>query len=629
MSDPRKLAVAWFALALSALGASALLAIALVAARTPFLGLGGGVFRTALVLHVSLGVVVWFLAAAAGAWTLVRDKADAAGWGLLVLAAACLFALVASPLLSVAPPVLANYLPVLDSPIFLTGLVGILIATAGTGLLSLTGGWRHPADVCRLAIRWAVFAAVAAAAVFAIDHARSADIQRILPVTLDDRLWGTGHLLQFVHNLLLIGAWVFLGRRPLAAVPALAQLAPWAIAATALAPGLGPVISLACDVGSVEHRQHYTDLMRWATWPVPLLVGAGLLAGVWRLRRQGESALAPGEGALLASMALYAVGCLVGATIHGNATTAVPAHYHGTVGAVTLAYLAIAARESGRFGLRLSGAWLPRLPQVYGLGIAVLVAGLAWSGALGIPRKAPHAELLQSDPAYLLAMGLAGVGGFIALGAVLAFVGGMAASALGRLPAGSVGRTRTDVRYRALALTCLAVLIGGLVVDWLPGAAAIAPVKAEGHVAEKRKAEIEERFAQGVVMLHTRQYEHALAAFHRVIELAPQMPEAYVNTGFALLGLGRHAAARDFFDEATTLRRDQVNGYYGLALALEGLDDTFGAMQAMETYLHRAPPNDPYRRKAEAAVWEWRAKLDQLAKTTETAASKGSKPPQG
>jgi hypothetical protein len=73
-ASARRLAHAWFALALFALGASALLAIVLVAARTPFLGLGGGFFRTALVLHVNLGVIVWFLAAAAGVWTLLRGR---------------------------------------------------------------------------------------------------------------------------------------------------------------------------------------------------------------------------------------------------------------------------------------------------------------------------------------------------------------------------------------------------------------------------------------------------------------------------------------------------------------------------------------------------------------------------
>ena len=49
-------------------------------------------------------------------------------------------------------------------------------------------------------------------------------------------------------------------------------------------------------------------------------------------------------------------------------------------------------------------------------------------------------------------------------------------------------------------------------------------------------------------MLHAKQYEHALHAFHRVLELDPAMPEAHVNAGFALLGMNsrpRRAALRE------------------------------------------------------------------------------------
>ena len=103
----RHLAKAWFALALFALGASAVLAIVLVAARTPFLGLGGAFFRTALVLHVNLGVIVWFLAAAAGVWTLLRGQADVVGWGILTLASLSVAALLVAPM--IGQPRLANW----------------------------------------------------------------------------------------------------------------------------------------------------------------------------------------------------------------------------------------------------------------------------------------------------------------------------------------------------------------------------------------------------------------------------------------------------------------------------------------------------------------------------------------
>ena len=68
-------------------------------------------------------------------------------------------------------------------------------------------------------------------------------------------------------------------------------------------------------------------------------------------------------------------------------------------------------------------------------------------------------------------------------------------------------------------------------------------------------------------------------------------------------------AARSFFDTASSLRPAQANAYYGLAVASEGLGDLAQARTAMKAYLHVADGNDPYRRKAESAIWEWEAAL--------------------
>ncbi|MGD2083754.1 MAG: tetratricopeptide repeat protein, partial [Chromatiales bacterium] len=120
-----------------------------------------------------------------------------------------------------------------------------------------------------------------------------------------------------------------------------------------------------------------------------------------------------------------------------------------------------------------------------------------------------------------------------------------------------------------------------------------------------REARVALHFQQAVVMLHAKEYEHALTALHQVLELAPRMPEAHVNMGYALLGMGQPAAARDFFLTAVELRPTQANAYYGLAAALEGLDDRAGARGAMRTYLHLADPESPHMRKARSALWEW------------------------
>ena len=154
---------------------------------------------------------------------------------------------------------------------------------------------------------------------------------------------------------------------------------------------------------------------------------------------------------------------------------------------------------------------------------------------------------------------------------------------------------RKDFRAAALLATVAAIALVGTLILVLPGAG---PRTASNP-------EIGERFTQGVVMLHAKQYEHALTAFHRVLALDPAMPEAHVNAGFALLGMGEPAAARSFFEGAIALRKDQLNAYYGLAVASEQLGDLPAARGAMRTYAHLAPKDDPFRRKAEAALWEW------------------------
>lgn len=166
---------------------------------------------------------------------------------------------------------------------------------------------------------------------------------------------------------------------------------------------------------------------------------------------------------------------------------------------------------------------------------------------------------------------------------------------------------RIDRRPVAIVLTLALVVAGGWALRTWNREPVTPPLQ---HAEQQLKAEVDTRFQQGVVMLHAKQYEHAMTAFHRVLQLAPRMPEAHVNTGFALVGMKRHAEAEAFFRTAIDLRPEQTNAYYGLAMALEGKDDLPAAVAAMQAYMHLSKPDDRYRRKAEAAIWEWREALD-------------------
>jgi tetratricopeptide (TPR) repeat protein len=165
-------------------------------------------------------------------------------------------------------------------------------------------------------------------------------------------------------------------------------------------------------------------------------------------------------------------------------------------------------------------------------------------------------------------------------------------------------RARRDRRRAGLLLTLALVLGGGL---WLDQRDAQAPAPAPPPpAAAATPTELGQRFEQAVVMLHAHQYEHAAVALDRVLALAPRLPEAHVNMGYALLGLKRPDQARAAFERATQLRPEQANAYYGLALAWDAAGDRPMAVGAMRSYLHLARAERPeHLARARAALWEW------------------------
>ncbi|VAX15305.1 hypothetical protein MNBD_NITROSPINAE01-990 [hydrothermal vent metagenome] len=136
----------------------------------------------------------------------------------------------------------------------------------------------------------------------------------------------------------------------------------------------------------------------------------------------------------------------------------------------------------------------------------------------------------------------------------------------------------------------------------------------ESHSGKATKKEVDVRFKQAVVMLHAKKYQHAITALDRVLQLEPEMPEAYVNLGFAFLGLEMDEQALGAFTKATDLRPRQMNAYYGMALAYGKLGNIRAAAGAMSTYAHLAKPDDPYKAKAANLLKEWESILDKEAR---------------
>lgn len=388
----------WLLLAIGSIGVSALFAVLLVVARTPLLQQLFGaadLFHTVLVLHVNFSVLIWLLAFAALLWSLTLGGRklwhDTIAFAL-VIAGALLISL--SPLLTPPPqPVMSNYIPILHSPAFLTGLCAF---AAGIGLYAvrrlLVGG--EPFG------RLAALALLLSLLTFAISGWRLPH-PIDTPASFEALFWGGGHMLQFVYLLLLLVSWHYLrgvsGEGPLSG--RLLTLF------TLLLLACGVAMALLFEPGSPLQREAYTQLMRIGT---PLLALPALYL-MWGRRE---------ETGLRLSQLLLLAGLLLGALISGD-NVSVTAHYHATNAAITLAFMALSYRLFAQLGLGQPNAqWAKRQLQGYFSGMSVYITGMALSGQLDVPRKVA----MTTEGVQALAMGLMGLGGLVAIAATLMFV---------------------------------------------------------------------------------------------------------------------------------------------------------------------------------------------------------------
>ena len=166
-----------------------------------------------------------------------------------------------------------------------------------------------------------------------------------------------------------------------------------------------------------------------------------------------------------------------------------------------------------------------------------------------------------------------------------------------------------DRRWQALAVTFAAVVLGGAWIARLESPHAPQTLEVPS-IADGSPEQVQVRFDAAVVLLQARRYEAAATASRRLLEVAPHMPEAHVNLGFALLELGQAATARRHFERAMQLNPRQANAYYGVALAHEAAGDLELALGAMRSYLHLVREVDAvHLRRARAALWEWESRL--------------------
>jgi len=417
----RRTTTAWLMLGLASLVGAGLFSLLLVLARTPaiqewlpFIDF----FHVALVVHVDLSVLIWLLSMAGVLWALSTDR-DMPGWDRVSFwLAACGTAIVViSPFIGAADPLMNNYVPVLRHPVFYTGL-GLFTAGVLSHLLrsamTFSGLTTKLDGTAALQVGTKLAAIVAAVAIGAFVTSLAS-----LPASMEGQayfeflFWGGGHVLQFTHTLLMMVVWVLLASNSSCRFSLTPRLTLTFFVLMALPVIMAPLIYHAHDVVSAGHRLAFTDLMKYGGLS-SLPLGLAVVASLWKAGKpQGEGRYL--RSTLLSSIALFAVGGVIGFMISGL-DIVIPAHYHGSTVAVTIAFMGLCYFLLPRLGF---GDLPPRLafwqPIIYSGGQFLHIIGLAWTGGYGVQRKTAGLAQGLERVSEVAGMGLMGLGGLISV----------------------------------------------------------------------------------------------------------------------------------------------------------------------------------------------------------------------
>ncbi|MCB1758224.1 MAG: cbb3-type cytochrome c oxidase subunit I [Gammaproteobacteria bacterium] len=422
-SGNRQATARWLQLAVGALAIAGLFALLLVLSRAPVTGQlfpWLDFFRTALVVHVNQSVLIWFLALAGAFWSLASAPASPLRTPWLLALLGCL-GIAASAFVDGPQPLMNNYVPVLQHPLFFVtlGLFGVGVALQSVAALA---AWRRLLKPTSGGLLGTLAVTLAIAVLLALLVLIWSWVA--LPGSITGHgyyeylFWGGGHVLQFAYTQMMLFAWIALALASGVALPVGSTMLRGILWLGILPLLAVPLIYGLYGVESDPLRLALTRLMQYGNGLAALPLGLLLCLALLRAGRS-DAAGRPLRLALWMSLLLFASGGLISLFISG-VNTIIPAHYHGSTVGVTLALMGFAYLLLPHLGYAaISGKTAIAQPLCYGLGQLLHITGLALSGALGVQRKTAGA-----------AQGLEGLGakmtmGVMALGGLLAVIGGI------------------------------------------------------------------------------------------------------------------------------------------------------------------------------------------------------------
>jgi heme/copper-type cytochrome/quinol oxidase subunit 1 len=228
--------------------------------------------------------------------------------------------------------------------------------------------------------------------------------------------WGGGHIVQVAYTQMMLVSWLWLA----SALGMRRLLTPW-LATALLFLGFAPVLLFPLfyldGVSSTGYTLNFTRFMEYGGGIAALPIGASILAAfLWERDRAGvPPEHLPLRAALITSLFLFGAGGVLGFLITG-VNTVIPAHYHGSIVGVTLAFMGMTYYLLPQLGFRAPVGRLAHWqPYIYAFGQLLHISGLAWSGFYGVARKTAGSAQGLEGFSEIAGMALMGLGGLISI----------------------------------------------------------------------------------------------------------------------------------------------------------------------------------------------------------------------
>jgi len=448
--------ISWLKNGVAALAIAGLYSVILVVLRTPGIAQtfsDPAIFRTALVIHVNLSVLVWLLAITSIIWSVSKVKS---GFESLYAKVGLggMFLMALSSLFPGSEPVMNNYVPMLENLIFIIGLclfgVIILIFSLQTVCVSFMRsnfstdpGKSYGERIMAITKCTSALLFIGVWVCFVLSYFSLDDLSNIVPLEIDYYyemlFWSGGHLLQFVYTQVMLVALLALSEAWKGGRVIYANIYEMLLALNFTMALFIFIGHFYYDISDGSFKEFFTLHMIYTGGVAPTLFILVLLFELLKNRAKNVPLFV--SATFLASTLLFLSGGMIGAIISGVNVT-IPAHYHGSIVGISVAFMGLAylicfkaeiektlsysdgviyilydALEGWKTGVSSKvSAW-----QIYVItfGQMLHVAGLALAGGYGVLRKTPGSDIPFSAKLY---MGMVGGGGLIAIIGGLMFV---------------------------------------------------------------------------------------------------------------------------------------------------------------------------------------------------------------